>query len=145
MRMPNPELGEWSIQVTGFNVPHGPQPFAVVMNGAFADWPPPDPAGVGGRSAPSEPFLRVFPNPIAGNTSLHYAVPAGYTGPVRLEIADVQGRLVRSLVDKGQTSGGYRVSWQTQDDLGRLVPNGVYFARFTAGPHTARAKLVVQR
>lgn len=144
VRIQSPAPGTWTVRVSGYNVPHAPQPFAVALNGAFANWPPGNSA-VERRPAAALPFVHAYPNPVTSILSLRYAVPAGYRGPIRLEIVDVQGRLVRSLVHKGQASGEYRVTWRTEDEWGRVVPGGVYFARFTVGSQAVRTKVVVQR
>ncbi len=38
--------GTWTVVVQGYNVPTGPQPFAIVVDGAFVTTPPPDPPSV---------------------------------------------------------------------------------------------------
>lgn len=145
VRVNNPALGAWRVEVRGYNVPQGPQPFALVINGRFAAWPT-DPGSVAAAlPAPERAFVRVFPNPMRETTSLHYAIPVGYEGPVELLIVDVQGRAVRTLVRKGQTTGDYRVTWEGLDQTGHDVADGVYFARLTAGAHTAGAKIILRR
>ncbi len=144
-RLSNPSTGTWSISVKGQNVPQGPQPFAIVINGAFANWPPGVAGGAAQGSEGTEAFVRAWPNPVSHLTSLHYAVPGGYAGPVELSILDVEGRAIRTLVRKGQTGGEYHVTWECLDGNGVRVPDGVYFARLTAGSNLAKAKLVVRR
>lgn len=145
IRLNAPALGTWSALVRGNNVPQGPQPFSLVVNGSFAGWP------AGGADAPSiasvpeAAFLRAYPNPVRETTSLQYGVPSGYSGPVQVRILDVQGRVLRTLVQKGQRAGEYRVTWEGLDQLGNPVANGVYFARVSAGEHSAGLKLIVQR
>jgi hypothetical protein len=144
VRLSSPPVGEWTLQVNAYNIPHGPQPFAVVVNGAIADWPS-NPEAVSAAAPPSEGFIRCYPNPMSDRTSLHYAVPAGYTGPVEVVVTDVQGRIVRTLVRKGQTPGDYRVTWEGLDQLGHDLPGGVYFARLTAGSLTVQTKVVLRK
>ncbi len=43
--------GTWTVQVNGANVPNGPQPFALVVDGATAAPPPPPPAAPSGLTA----------------------------------------------------------------------------------------------
>ena len=43
----SPEVGDWQITVRGFNVPTGPQPFALVVDGATTLTPPPTPSNTG--------------------------------------------------------------------------------------------------
>jgi hypothetical protein len=146
VRIASPASGQWIVTVTGYNVPHGPQPLALVLNGAFANWPPGDfsevPAGDAALRAAS---VAIHPNPVPELTRLEYVVPADYVGPVELAIVDVSGRLVRSLVAKGQRGGAYAATWDGLDEAHQAVASGVYFARLTAGSASATCKLIVQR
>ncbi len=144
-RRNTPAPGAYTLHVTGYNVPYGPQPFAVVITGGFANWPPGDPSGVADAAPAAEPFVRAWPNPFGDRTSLHYALPAGWSGPVELRIYDVQGRFVRTLVRKGQTAGDYHVTWEGLDQNGSRVADGIYFARLSAGPYAAQRKIALRR
>ncbi len=145
VRVNSPQTGVWTIQVTGQNVPQGPQPFAVSMNGAFANWPEEDPSSSVPENLPEVAGIRANPNPAYGMTRLYYQIPAGYSGPVQLDIVDVQGRIVRSLVSKGQKAGSYFVTWEGRDQAGARVADGVYFARMQAGEHKTTTKVVISR
>ncbi len=144
VRVANPQMGVWTVEVIGQNVPQGPQPFAVSMNGAFANWPEDDQSSVP-ESLAEVAGIRASPNPVSGMTRLYYQVPAGFSGPVQLDIVDVQGRLVRSLVSKGQKAGSYFVTWEGRDQAGARVADGVYFARMQAGEHKTTTKVVISR
>lgn len=53
-------------------------------------------------------------------------------GPVRIEIYDVQGRLVRRLLDSAQGAApAARLRWDGRDELGRRLSSGRYWARVT--------------
>lgn len=143
VRRSAPAMGRWTVRVNGFNVPQGPQPFALVVNGSFANWPGPDQSGVAGMLPSRSLAISATPNPVRDLTSLGYTIPARYSGPVRVEIVDVQGRTVRTIVNKGQSAGDYRVTWERLDHAGNPVPRGVYFGRVTAGAQSATVKLVV--
>jgi hypothetical protein len=146
VRVASPALGAWSIAVTGYNVPHGPQPFAVAVNGAFANWPPGGFSHVDERaSAAGGSLVAIGPNPSPDQTRLQYVVPPQHTGLVELDILDVNGRVVRSLVSKGQRAGSYVATWDGLDEWRVPVASGVYFARLTAGEQTASCKIVLQR
>jgi hypothetical protein len=147
VRIGNPPTGNWTVRVSGYNVAHGSQPFAVVVNGAFLNWPPGgfSSAGEATPALPRGALITASPNPAAGATTVAYAVPAGHVGRVRVLVVDVAGRVVRGLVDKGQRTGAYRVTWDGLDDLGRAAPAGIYFARLILGSETATAKIVVER
>ena len=65
----------------------------------------------------SLPPLAVYPNPFNPQTTLHFT--AAHAGPVRLDIYDLQGRLVRSLIDE-RVAAGEPLPF-TQD---QIVPRG---------------------
>lgn len=69
-------------------------------------------------------LLQNYPNPFNPSTFIEYEVPT--TGPVRLVIYDITGRLVRTLVDRVCQSGTYRSNWDASDDQGRKVATGAY-------------------
>jgi hypothetical protein len=83
------------------------------------------------------------PNPFNSGTVLRYMV----SGEVHVDLAiyDIQGRLVRRLVNAKQRQGAYRVAWDGQDHSGRPVGNGIYLARLVAEPLKQSRKLVLIR
>lgn len=145
VRINSPATGNWTVRVSGYNVPQGPQPFAVVLNGAFGNWPGGTESVEPVPGLASELSVTASPNPMRGLTNIEYAVPSGHAGLVTVEIADVQGRVVRTLVHKGQSGGRYQATWEGLDQTGNTVAQGVYFARVSAGDETASTKVIVQR
>ncbi len=76
-------------------------------------------------------LLPNYPNPFNPSTKIAFDL----TGPtyVRLEIFDLAGRRVTTLVNE-QTPGGRHVAtWDGRDDRGRTQASGAYFYRLTAG------------
>jgi uncharacterized protein DUF4331/flagellar hook capping protein FlgD len=62
-----------------------------------------------------------------------------------LKIYDVQGRLVRTLVDQLAAPGTFSASWDGRADDGESMRTGIYFARFAAGDQVGVKKIVLQR
>jgi hypothetical protein len=84
------------------------------------------------------PAVREFallgnaPNPFNPRTSIEYTIPK--QAKVRLEIFDLSGRLVRTLVDRVQSGPErYDVIWDGIDTQGRGVASGTYIYRLRAG------------
>src|SRR5439155_14883219 len=75
-------------------------------------------------------FGGASPNPARAGTAFRFALPAA--GPVALELFDLSGRRVRTLVRGVLGAGSHTVAWHGHDDGGAPVPSGVLFARFTA-------------
>ena len=64
--------------------------------------------------------------------------------PVRLNIFDVTGRLVRTLVDgKSLQAGPHTALWDGRDGAGRSVASGTYFARMEAGSWKQDARVTI--
>lgn len=90
------------------------------------------------------PHLSAYPNPCTGSTTLAYGIPA--TGKALLEVYNVRGQKVRTLVDAPLAKGYYRTAWDTCDDNGRRVGSGIYFFRLKApGGQKALIRCVVLR
>lgn len=70
------------------------------------------------------------PNPFSPETQIRFELPQA--GRVELEIYDVSGRLIRTLVNQEQDAGSHLVNWDGRNDAGRKVPGGVYFYNLTA-------------
>ena len=68
--------------------------------------------------------LYNVPNPFSGSTEIRFAVMNQES--VRLEVFDVTGRRVRTLVATSLSPGVHTVSWDGRDDTGRDVVSGVY-------------------
>ena len=71
--------------------------------------------------------LHSFPNPFNPRTTVSFELPE--VGAVRLEIFDVAGRLVRTLVDESLPQGSHEAAWDGRDASGREVGSGSYVAR----------------
>ena len=74
--------------------------------------------------------LLAAPNPASGSTDLAYLVPSD--GWVDLQVYDVGGRLVRTLVGRNIRAGSYRFTWNGTDQGGEKVAPGTYYVRYRA-------------
>ncbi len=83
------------------------------------------------------------PNPFNPTTSIPYAVPSG--GRATLSIYDVNGRLVRTLVDEHVSTGAHTALWDGTDDIGRDVGSGVYVYRLQGGDDVIARRLTLIR
>ena len=78
------------------------------------------------------------PNPFNANTLIPYRLDAD--GPVRMEIYNLLGQSMRTLVDQYQDAGFYKVRWDARDRRGALVSAGMYLVRlhYPGGVQTQR-------
>jgi hypothetical protein len=84
-----------------------------------------------------------FPNPFNPETTVRYQLPAACR--VELEIYNILGRKIRSLVSREEEAGEKSVVWDGRDDFGRIVAGGVYMTRLRAGGFTATKKMILLR
>ena len=83
------------------------------------------------------------PNPARAATVISYVIAE--RTHVSLDVYDVQGRLVRRLVDEIRPEGRHNVMWNGRTAEGRLLPGGVYFTRFSAAGHKESGKITLMR
>jgi len=88
-------------------------------------------------------LLAPYPNPF--NPEVTVAFTMLRPGKVTIDLYDVRGRLVRSLLSEYREYGVHEAKWQGRDDSGRRVASGVYFARMqTAGVDQVRRMTLVK-
>jgi hypothetical protein len=76
------------------------------------------------------------PNPFNAMTVIGYSLPV--SGEVRLEVLDILGRKVTTLVDERQEAGSQTTSWDASG-----VSSGVYFYKLTTGEYTETKRMVL--
>ena len=81
------------------------------------------------------------PNPFNPETTIAYAIKDA--GQVRLEIYNLKGQKVRTLVNGPQNSGNYRVVFNSRDDSGKPLASGIYLYRLTTGTYSSTRKMML--
>jgi len=87
------------------------------------------------------PRLTVSPSVVTGKMTVRLQ-PVAVGRPV-VEIHDAVGSVVRSLNCAAGPSGTATATWNRRDELGRLVPEGVYFCRYAEADVMAVRKIIV--
>ena len=82
-----------------------------------------------------------YPNPFNPSTTVKYSVPT--RSQVTIEIFNVLGQRIKTLVDKTQSAGEYEVDWDGTNDYGSLQATGVYFYRLRAGEVAKSKKMLL--
>ena len=86
-------------------------------------------------------FLMNYPNPFNELTVISYTLKV--SGRVSLEIYDMQGQEVRTLVNENQPAGEHSVVWDGLTDRGEPVDSGIYFYRIQSGDFTETKKCIL--
>jgi hypothetical protein len=72
-----------------------------------------------------------YPNPFNPQTTIGFTLARSER--VRIDIVNVLGRTVRTLVNEYVSAGKHSVGWDATDDAGTRVPSGIYLYRIQAG------------
>jgi FlgD Ig-like domain/IPT/TIG domain/Matrixin len=101
------------------------------------------PSAVGDGELPTVFALKKnAPNPFNPMTMIKYELPeAGRM--VRLEIFNISGKRVRTLVSETQSAGFHEVVWDGKSDSGEQTASGVYFYRLQAGNFSRTEKMTL--
>lgn len=103
-----------------------------------------DPAAVEPREETARFALGTsFPNPFRASTVLSFELPRAEHAWV--DVYDVHGRRVRSLLDRPTAAGTTRVPWDALDDRGKPVPGGIYFWRVRTSAEEAVSRTILIR
>ena len=87
---------------------------------------------------------NAYPNPMNPTTRIQFTNGVA-NGRVKVEIFDISGRLMRTLVDDRLPAGVHEVTWDGANLKGNPVPSGMYFYRMTADDFVSAKKLVVSK
>ena len=79
-----------------------------------------------------------YPNPFNPVTQISYILPRD--GHVRLEIYNILGQKVATLVDEYQQNGQKTINWEAKD-----LSSGIYFYKLSASDFTATKKMVLTK
>jgi FlgD Ig-like domain len=84
-----------------------------------------------------------YPNPFNPNTTIRYQLSKRSVAV--MEVFNILGQRVKTLVDAEQVTGTYAVVWDGRNDAGYRVASGAYVYRLRAGTFVATRKLVLLR
>src|SRR5437867_4497781 len=82
------------------------------------------------------------PNPFTQSTTIAVAMPR--RAQSHLAVYDVQGRVVRTLVNRVLEAGTHTITWDGRTDAGNRVAKGVYFAKLESGGLTSARRIVLK-
>ena len=98
--------------------------------------------GVGDGGVHRLAINRVSPNPFNPVTKIAFTVPES-AGRVTLTVLNLNGQVVRSLVDAEYPAGPAIAVWDGMDDAGKGLATGIYFAKLSAGGADAFTKMTL--
>ena len=94
------------------------------------------------RAIHSNSLAQNYPNPFNPQTTIAFSLKA--RSHVRIDVFDVTGAHVRTLLDDTRAAGSYSdVRWDGQDRSGREVASGVYFYKLRSHEYSQTRKMVL--
>jgi hypothetical protein len=89
-------------------------------------------------AAPDEALLSAYPNPLRRGQAVTLDFAPAAPGDVRIEVFDVLGRVVATVLDEARPAGLQQASWQPDG-----LPAGLYLVRIVAGDRTDTRRVTV--
>jgi len=83
------------------------------------------------------------PNPFNPTTAISFSLDNA--DHVNIEIFNVKGEKIRTLVDEDFEAATHSVVWNGKDDTGRTISSGVYFYKMRTGSFTSTKKMVLMK
>jgi len=88
----------------------------------------------GGQTPTGYSIQQNYPNPFNPSTTFSYTLEA-VTG-VTMEIFDIKGRKIQTLLDDVQQAGKHTLSWNPENAIGGGLEGGIYLVKFEIGGRT---------
>jgi FlgD Ig-like domain len=87
----------------------------------------------------------IKPNPLRAGGLGRIAFTLDHSGPARVTVVDLQGRVIKTLFDQNAPAGAHELSWDGTDSAGRPVAGGVYMVALKAASVETGKKMVILR
>lgn len=75
--------------------------------------------------------LKIYPNPISIFTNISFSLPQSQK--VSIQIFDMMGKLVKTLVNEQMPAGAHQIVWNVLDEKGKPVNSGIYLLSLCSG------------
>ncbi|MCK9334483.1 MAG: choice-of-anchor J domain-containing protein [Candidatus Cloacimonetes bacterium] len=84
-----------------------------------------------------------YPNPFNPETTIRFSVKEA--GPVSIDIYNLKGQLVKTLLSDNKAAGEHSVIWKGTDNNNQPVSSGVYFYKMNAGKYSSTRKMIMMK
>jgi hypothetical protein len=88
-------------------------------------------------------LFQNYPNPFNSTTMIRFALSS--RSRVRMEIFNVLGQKIKTLIDEQLKAGCKEVSWDGKDGKGEQSPTGIYFCKIKVGEFSQSRKMLLLR
>jgi hypothetical protein len=87
--------------------------------------------------------FTIAPNPVSNSTTISFVL--AQSQKVSLTIYDMNGRLIKTLVDEDMQQGTHQLIWNVRDEKGNSVTTGIYFLKMQMGNYAETRTIVVEK
>ena len=84
-----------------------------------------------------------YPNPFNPVTTIYYSVKEKST--IKIEIYNLRGQIVKSLVNETREAGSHNVVWNGLDNADKPVSSGIYLYKMKSGNYVSSKKMILMR
>jgi hypothetical protein len=84
-----------------------------------------------------------YPNPFNPETTIAFNMKE--TSEVSIEIYNVKGQLVKTLLNDVKDAGSHSVIWNGKDNNGRAVSSGIYYYKMNTGKYSSTKKMIMMK
>ena len=84
-----------------------------------------------------------YPNPFNPVTNIRYDIPVA--SDVRIDIYNIAGKKVRTLVSREHQPGRYKIQWNATNEFGSPVATGMYIYKIHAKDFVSVKKLLLMK
>jgi len=84
-----------------------------------------------------------YPNPFNPKTDIQFSIPRA--GTIQLNVYNILGELVTTLVNGDIVSGNYKATWNGTNNHGQTVASGIYFYRLVVSSNGATEYVVTKK
>ncbi|MGE5679949.1 MAG: DUF3160 domain-containing protein [Bacillota bacterium] len=87
-------------------------------------------------------LINNYPNPFNSSTLISFTIPYSLSlKQTKLIVYDLQGKIVKELINEPLPAGNYLSRWNGTDNSGKPVTSGVYFYNLSAGDQFVSGKM----
>ena len=100
--------------------------------------------GAGNDIVSSTGLIGNYPNPFNPTTTISYTVE-NTSLFVSLDIYNLKGQKIKTLVNKKMDAGTHQIIWNGDDENSKPVSSGMYFYKLKSGVYTSTKKMILMK
>ncbi|MDD2229761.1 MAG: C25 family cysteine peptidase [Candidatus Cloacimonetes bacterium] len=97
-----------------------------------------------GQDVPNKVIIACnYPNPFNPSTTISFSLPSSM--PCKLEIFNLRGQKVNTLVNSEMNAGNHSIIWNGQDNNLKTVSSGIYMYKITTPQGAQSSKMILMK